>query len=150
MLGVAGTQGASYLHSLPLVYCALKRTFQGKFYLVQLGLQVHYRHSHHLSHTSIPVSKGMTAPADITRFEGVSQKKEGAKMKQYISSIVEKEAPSGKQLCRHMGLVCPLDRKEELSGGNGSLGDCLAVGRGEGDHRREGGRVWPAHSFISV
>lgn len=89
-----------------------------------------------MSYTSIPVSRGMTAPADITRFEGVSQKKEGAKMKQYISSIVEKEAPTGKQVCRHMGLVCPLDCKEELSAGNGSLGDCLAVGRGAGDSRR--------------
>lgn len=129
MLGVAGTQGASYLHSLPLVYCALKRTFQGKFYLVQLGLQVHYRHSHHLSHTSIPVSRGMTAPADITRFEGVSQKKEGAKMKQYISSIVEKEAPSGKQVCI-MGLVCPLDRKEELSRGEWEPGRLSGCGQG--------------------
>lgn len=30
-------------------------------------------------------------------------------MKQYTSSIVEKETPAGKQVCRHMGLVCPLD-----------------------------------------
>ena len=76
-----------------------------------LGLQVHY--------TSVPVSRGTTAPTSITRFEGVFQKKEGTKMKQYISSTVEKEVPTGKQVCGHMGLVCPLGCREELSGGVG-------------------------------
>ena len=40
-------------------------------------------------------------------------------MKQYISSTVEKEVPTGKQVCGHMGLVCPLGCREELSGGVG-------------------------------
>lgn len=69
-----------------------------------------------MCYTSISVSR-TTAPVSITRFEGVFQKTEGAKMKQFISSTVKKEVPPGRQVCRHMGLVCPLGCREELSGG---------------------------------
>lgn len=51
-------------------------------------------------------------------------------------------------MCRHMGLVCPLDCKEELSAGNGSLGDCLAVDRSEGVSRRGGWRGFALASLF--
>lgn len=76
----------------------------------------------------------MTASSRITRFEGVFQKKEGARGKQYISSTVQREAPPGKQVWKCVVLVGPWAAEGSLlSGGwreTRSHRTCPALGKG--------------------
>lgn len=83
-----------------------------------------------MSHTSIPVSRGMTAPTRITKFDGVSQKKEGARIKQYIFLYSLKGSSCWEVSVRAYGLGLSLRLHRGAPWGRMGVCDCLALGDG--------------------
>lgn len=125
--------------SLSLHFCSLKGHFKENSAWLSLGFKSISDSVTVMSHKCIPVSRGVTAPTRITRFEGVSLKRKKVSDKA-INLLYSLEwgsywEASGSGF--HRGLVCTLGPKGEFRGRQGAMGPCSS----------EGWQLWPAAFF---